>query len=180
MESKFMNLKKEYREFIKKTSAQIKTINIDDNELPKEKCIKILQLYNKIYNELESSSLNINDINHIIKNYNKEDQDVEILKKFIRAKNAYLIGKTLQSEKFKTFILKLKEEIDLGDKKLNKKINEHLLSKAVFRLLKLNVDMFRGCWEIVEFNDDKIKKIDIIDPEHFEFIKKYLNEKIKK
>lgn len=178
MDNSIINLKKEYRDFIKKSSTKIEILNIDENNLNKEKCCEVIKLYNEIYTDLETSALNINDINHIILNYKKDDPDVERFKKFIKIKNAYLIRKTLQSTQLQSFISKLKEEIDLGDKKLNKKITEQLLIKGVFRLLKQYLDMFRGCWEIVDFNDDKIKKIDIVEPEHYKFLKNYLNNKI--
>jgi hypothetical protein len=180
MENKFMNLKKEYKEFIKRTAKKIKIIDIDNN-LTKEKCIDIFKLFQDIYADIESCpTLNINDINHIIKNYNREDQNVELIKKFIKIKNLYLIKKTVKSPQWQTFILKLKDDIDLDDPKINKKVTEHLLSKGVFRLLNTTVDLFRGCWEIVEFNGDKIKKIEIIEPEHYEYLKIYLNNKLKK
>ena len=60
MDNKFMNLKKEYRDFVKKSSQMIKNINIEE-ELTKEKCNEIFKLYQEIYNMLETSSnLNIN------------------------------------------------------------------------------------------------------------------------
>ena len=61
-----MNLKKEYRDFVKKSSQLVKKINIDD-QLTKEKCVDIFKLYQEIYSMIDSSSnLNINDINHIL------------------------------------------------------------------------------------------------------------------
>ena len=180
MENKFMNLKKEYRDFIKSTAKKIKELDIDNN-LSREKCVEIFKLYQNIYSDIEASeNLDINDINHIITNYNRDDSDVELVKKFIKIKNLYLIKRIIKSQQWDSFISKLKHDIDLGDSKLNKKITNHLLSKAVYRLLINSVDLFRGCWEIAEFKDDKIKKLEIIDPEHNEFIIKYLNSKLKK
>jgi hypothetical protein len=180
MENKFMNLKKDYRDFIKSTAKKIKDLDID-NDLSKEKCVDIFQLYQTIHSEIEACpNLNINDINHIIMNYNRDDSDVELVKKFIKIKNLYLIKRIIKSQQWEPFISKLKDDIDLGDTKLNKKITDHLLSKAVYRLLTQSIDLFRGCWEIVELKDDKIKKLEIIEPEHFEFLNKYLNSKLKK
>jgi 3-methyladenine DNA glycosylase AlkC len=48
MDTKFIKLKKEYKNFIKSNIDQIKKLNID-SDLTKEKCESIYKLYNKIY-----------------------------------------------------------------------------------------------------------------------------------
>ena len=178
MDNKFMNLKKEYRDFVKKSSQMIKNINIEE-ELTKEKCNEIFKLYQEIYNMLETSSnLNINDINHILINYSRDDKDVETLKKFIKIKNLYVIKKIIKSNLWNPYVKKVCEEINLGDEKLNKKVAEHDVSKGIYRLLNQSVDQFRGCWEIAELNNDKVKKLDIIEPEHYEFLITYIKNKL--
>lgn len=178
MDNKFMNLKKEYRDFVKKSAQMIKKLNIED-DLTKEKCSEIFKLYQEIYEMIEGDQkLNINDINHIIMNYNREDQDVETLKKFIKIKNLYIIKKIIKSNLWNPYVKKLCDEIDLGNDKLNKKKNDHIVSKGVYRLLNQSVDQFRGCWEIAELKDDKVKKIDIIEPEQYDFLIKYLKNKL--
>ena len=125
MENKFLNMKSEYKTFVKECATQIKKLNIDD-ELTKDKCVEIFKLYQNIHQNVESSSnLNINDVNHIILNYNREDKDVELLKKFIKIKNLYLIKLIIKSSLWDPFISKLKENLDLDDPKSNKKITNH-------------------------------------------------------
>ena len=99
-----MNLKKEYRDFLKKAASQIKELNID-SDLTKEKCLAIYKLYQLIYSEVDKSeTININDINHIILNYSKDDKDVELFRKFIKIKNLYqIIKQSLQSLHFYKF-----------------------------------------------------------------------------
>jgi hypothetical protein len=180
MENKFINLKKEYRDFIKKTATDIRLLDIDNN-LTKEKCIDIFKLYQELHCNISASpTLNINDINHILSNYNKDNSDVELLKKFIKIKNLYLIKKIIKSQQWQAFISKINNDIDLGDTKLNKAKTDYLVSKGVYRLLNTTLDLFRGCWEIAEFKDDKIKKLEIIEPEHYEYLKVYLNNKLNK
>ena len=48
MENKFMNLKKEYRDFVKKSAQMINKLNINE-ELTKEKCLDIFKLYQEIF-----------------------------------------------------------------------------------------------------------------------------------
>jgi hypothetical protein len=178
MDNKFMNLKKEYRDFLKKIAIDIRELDIDNN-LTMEKCIDVYKLYLNIYASVEKSdSLNINDINHIILNYSKEDNDVELLKKFIKIKNLYLIKKIIKSSQWESFISKLNEDINIDDIKINKKKKELLISKGVYKLLNSYIEHFRGCWEIAEFKDDKLKKLEIIEPEHNEFLINYLKNKI--
>jgi hypothetical protein len=179
MDSKFMNLKKEYRDFVKKCGQMINKINIEE-ELTKDKCINIFKLYQEIYNIIESSpNLNINDINHIIMNYSREDKDVEILKKFIKIKNLYIIKKIIKSNLWDPYVKKILDEINLDDEQLNKKKTEYIVSKGIYKLLNHSTNQFRGCWEIVDFNEDKVKKIEIIEPEHFDFLITYLKNKLK-
>ena len=174
MENKFIKLKKEYKDFIKINAILIKKLDIEVN-LTKEKCNSIYKLYNKIYKTIEiSDQLNVNDINHIIINYSNEDLDVELFKKFIKIKNLYLIKLIIRSDLWNPFISKLNTELNL--KKQNKE-TEYILSKGVYRLLIESVNQFRGSWEIAEFNNNKLKKIEILEPDHFEFLKKYLKSK---
>ena len=174
MYNKFIKLKKEYKDFIKEHANHIKKLSIDTN-LTKEKCQSIYKLYNKIYKTIETSDkLNVNDINHIILNYSKDDNDVELFRKFIKIKNLYQIKMIIRSDQWNTYVSKLITELNIKQSKNA----EYVLSKGVYRLLMESVDQFRGCWEIAEFNNNKLKKIEIIEPEHFEFLKKYLKSKL--
>ena len=174
MDNKFINLKKEYKEFIKSNTNQIKKLNIE-SDLTKDKCKSIYKLYNKIYNNIENSNkLNVNDINHLISNYSKEDTDIELFKKFIKTKNLYVIKTIVQSNIWKNYIQKLNTEINLNKANLK---TEYILSKGVYKLLMKTVEQFRGCWEIADFNGT-VKKIEIIEPDHIEFLKKYLKSKL--
>lgn len=205
MDSKFMNLKKEYKDFIKLTGNKIRELNIN-NELTKKKCTQINELFENISHDIEQSdNININYLNHIILNYSRENEDVEILKKFIKIKNYYLIKNILSSQQWEPFIEKLYDKIIINDLKidkekmehreqsrvikannvsehknelkLNKKKYKHFVAKGVYRLLLSTLDKFKGCWEIAEFKDDKLKKLEIVEPEHFEFIKEYIIKK---
>lgn len=171
-----MNLKKEYRDFLKKISLNIKELEIDKN-LTKEKCSNIYKLYLNIYSDVEKSDLlNINDINHIILNYSKEDRDVELLKKFIKIKNLYLIKNIIKSNIWEPFINKICDDIEL-DIKLSKRDKKELIAKGLYKLLNSTIEQFRGCWEIAEFREEKLKKLDLIEPEHYEFIINYIKSK---
>jgi hypothetical protein len=178
MDAKFNKLKKEYKDFIKNNISHIKKLDINNN-ITKEKCIAINRLYNRIYKSIEKSEqININDINHILADYSKDDSDIDLFKQFIKIKNLYLIKRIVRSSNWDPFISKLNKQIDLNNPNLNSKKTDYLLSKGVYRLLLESVEQFRGCWEIADFTNDKLKKIEIVEPDHFEFLKKYLKSKL--
>ena len=173
-----MNLKKEYREFISSTCIKIKDINIED-DIDKKKCISIYKLYLDINNQIENSDeLNVNDINHIILNYNRDNNDIELLKKFIKIKNVYIIKRIIQSKLWEDFVLrtisKLNFDIDMTNKN-----NMYILEKGIYHLLIKSSDLFRGCWEIANFKDDKILKLEIVEPDDIEFLVNYITKKLK-
>lgn len=177
METKSIKLKKEHKDFIQTNISLIKKLDIESN-LTKEKCQLIYKLYNKIYKTIENSEiLNVNEINNILLNNSNKDPNIELFRIFIKIKNVYLIKIIIRSELWDPFILKLSKEINIETK--NKEIN-HILSKGVYRLLMNSVEQFRGCWEIAEFNNNKLKKIEILEPEYFDFLKKYLETNLAK
>jgi len=110
----------------------------------------------------------------MILNNSNEDLDIELFKKFIKIKNLYLIKLIIKSDLWNSYISKLNTELKL---KNQDKKTDYILSKGVYRLLMESVEQFRGCWEIAEFNNNKLKRIEILEPNHLEFIKKYLKSK---
>lgn len=178
MDTTFMNLKKDYKDFVKQTASEIAKLNIDD-ELTESKCVAIFNLYETIKSNIESSqNLNINDINHILLNCKKNDENLAKIKKFVEIKNMYIIKKAMNSSLWNSFVTKLMQTIDLGDENLNKKKTKLLVSKGVCKLLCKTKNQFKGCWEIVELNGKKIKKIEIVEPEHYDFLVNYIKNNI--
>jgi len=174
MENKFIKCKKEHTLFIKTNIEQIRNLKIEE-DLTKKKCDSIYKLYNKIYKTIETSEhLNVNDINNMILNNSNEDLDIELFKKFIKIKNLYLIKLIIKSDLWNSYISKLNIELKL---KNQDKKTDYILSKGVYRLLMESAEQFRGCWEIAEFNNNKLKRIEILEPNHLEFIKNYLKSK---
>lgn len=174
----FKNLKKEQKDFLKIISNMIIELNIEE-KITKKKCIDIYNLYLNIINIIENNNnININDINHIILNYDGDNEDVEMLKKFIKIKNIYIIQKVIKSNLWISFIEKLKNIFRLNSLFSNKDINIYFIEKGVIHLLNNTIYHLKGCWEIVNFNDDKIISIDIIEPDDIEFLIDYLKKKI--
>lgn len=177
MENKFMNLKKEYKDFIEKISMKIKEINID-NDLDKNECIKIYKLYLEINNIIEENNqININDINHIILNYNKENEDIKLFKKFIKIKNLYIIKRIIQSNLWNNLVDKTISKLNIKIDESNKK-NKYIIEKGIYNLLIKSSDLFKGCWEIANIKDGKIINLEIFEPEDIDFLINYYKKKL--
>jgi hypothetical protein len=167
-------MKKEYKDFIKDIIILINKLDIN-TDLTRQKCFKIYKLYNNIEEQISNTNIiNINELNNILLNNKDNDDDIILLKKFINIKNLYILKKILNSKIWKPFIIKLINIINID----NDTKNIILLEKAVYRLLMKYINHFNGCWEIAKFNNNKVKKIDIIEPEHIEFIHNYINNYI--
>lgn len=69
-----------------------------------------------------------------------DNEDVKLLKKFIKIKNLYIIKKIIKSNIWDNFISKLKTNIDLDDINLNNKKTDYLVSKGMYRLLNNYID----------------------------------------
>jgi len=171
-----MNLKKEYKDFIENIYVKIKELGIEE-DLDKKRCISIYKLYLEINNQIENSiDINVNDINHIIMNYNRDNKDIELFKKFIKIKNIYIIKRIIQSNLWDNFVNNTIDKINYNIN-LREKNNKYIIEKGIYHLLTKSSDLFKGCWEIANFKDDKIIKLEIIDPEDIEFLVQYIKKK---
>lgn len=173
-----MSIKKQHYTFINNISKIIENIDLESN-LEYDKCYKIYKIYKNIEKKINKCDIiNINDINIILLNDNINDDNINRLRKFINIKNFYILKNICNSLIWKQFIIKLYEIFSLDNQTFildnSKEYKIKILEKAVFKLLKKYINHFNGCWEIVKFEKNKIKKIDIIEPEHFDFINNYL------
>lgn len=174
--SKFINLKREYKDFINYASSEIKKIKID-GDLLSEDCINIIFVYDKLYNKIiEDRTININDINHIMLNYNKENTDVELLKKFIKIKNTCILKIIVNSVEWDKYIDELTNKYAKLSK--NKLLLRKYVTKGLFNIIASSINKFRGCWEIVTIANNKVKKIEIVEPSQNENLLKYISNKV--
>ena len=172
------NIKKDHRQFIINACNKINNYNID-NDLDEKICIELYKIYLEIYDELELiDNININDINNILINFNKNDEYIDKFKKFIKIKNIYIIKKIIKSKLWNDFInktiLKLNSNIDF-----NNSDNKYIIEKGIYHILIKTCNLFQGCWEIATFKNDKIIKLELIDPDEILFLINYINNKIK-
>lgn len=165
-----MSINKEQNDYINNLLKLIDKIDLD-SKLDYDKCFNIYKTYKIIEKKINKSDIiNINDINNILLNDDIKEENIIKFKKFINIKNLYILKEIYNSTIWKDFIINLYNILSLKDN------NIELLEKAVFKLLKTYINHFNGCWEIVKFEKNKVKKIEIIEPEHFDFINNYLKK----
>jgi len=159
MESKkFVNLPKNYREYLENCN---KIINIDINDLID------LTLLNQLHKEIEyfliKHDLQISDINHIIQNYDKENEIINKIKKLIYYRNFKLIKLILRSKIWQTFIINLKSKID-------KELTIKQIENGVVNLFQKYIGTWNTIDKYIKMKKNEIKEIEIIDPEDYQYI----------
>lgn len=164
---------KDYKIFLKKYISKINNLKIND-ELDGKKYLKIYKLFLEIKDEIDNSiNLNFNDLNKMLIDDNKLDDNLKQFKKFIKIKNEYIINKVLKSNIFTNYLEKLYNQKYKDEKDKDKIIT--ILKRNFKNLFNKYINNINGIWEIVDFEDNKIKKIELIEPEHVQFIYKKLD-----
>jgi len=160
MESKkFVNLTSNYKNFLLDCENIFKLVELNDS-LSIE---KLNELHMAINLCIQSNELQISDINHLIQNYSKPNDQVNNLKKFVYLRNYLIIKILLRSSKWKDFISKLKIKCN--------STNTKDVENAFIKLL----EKYLGIWNTIDkiINLDKrnnIKIVEIIDPDDYSFI----------
>ncbi len=160
MESKkFVNLSAEYKDFLLECSKINELGQIDG----KTQLNVLTNLHNQVSKCLETKQLQISDINHLMANCIKSNEQISHLKKLTHYRNYYIITNCLRSSQWKEFIAKIKTKI------VNVKLQE--IESAMTQLL----EKYIGTWDTVEkiiVIDKKglVKSIELVDPDDFEFI----------
>lgn len=160
MESKkFVNLSSEYRDFLTACSSISGLDKIDG----KTDLISLSQIHTQVEKCLSPLDLQISDINHLLSNYLKLNEQLEQLKKLVYYRNYYVITNCLRTDQWKKFICELKS------KSINVKTKQ--VENSVMELLK----KYMGTWDTIEkiiVMDKKgsIRSIELIDPDDYEFI----------
>jgi tRNA(Ser,Leu) C12 N-acetylase TAN1 len=168
MESKkFVNLSAEYKDFLSECSKineleQLDSMNVSSAKNKTQ--LKVLtDLHNQITKCIETKQLQISDINHLMLNYSKPNEQISQLKKLSYYRNYYIISSCLRTSQWKEFVGKIKTKIS------HAKLQE--IEEAITKLL----EKYIGTWDTVEkiiVMDKKgfIKSIELVDPDDFEFI----------
>lgn len=172
MESKkFSNLSSNYKNFLQECSNIFNNIELNDNlDLS-----KLNILHKSIEECLQPNELQISDINHLIENYLKNNNQIINLQKLVHLRNYKIIQILLRSgdvshlsdgkrsNQWKEFIIKLKS-----------KCNETNTKKIENSFIKL-LEKYLGTWNTIEKfiildKKNSIKTVEIVDPDDFNFL----------
>lgn len=161
---KFVNLSSNYKNFLNNCSNIFNNVNLTD-ELE-------LDELNNYKSQVESLLINydmqISDINNLIENYDKKNDQIINFKKLIYIRNYNLLQLVLRSDQWKNFIIKLKNKcIEKTEKNISNKQIEHIF----IGLLEKYIGSWNTLDKFIIFNKkNNIKDIEIIDPEDYNYI----------
>jgi hypothetical protein len=164
MESKkFSNLSSNYKKFLQECSNTFNNIELNDNlDLS-----HLNVLHKSIETYLQPNELQISDINHLIENYLKNNDQIVNLQKLVHLRNYKIIKILLRSSQWKDFIIKLKS-----------KCNESNTKNIENCFIKL-LEKYLGTWNTIDKfiildKKNSIKTVEIVDPDDYEFLIKIL------
>ena len=164
MESKkFSNLSSNYKKFLQECSNIFNNIELNDNlDLS-----KLNLLHKSIEEYLQPNELQISDINHLIENYLKNNDQIINLQKLVYLRNYKIIQILLRSSEWKEFIIKLKN-----------KCNEPNTKNVENSFIKL-LEKYLGTWNTIDKfiildKKNSIKTVEIVDPDDYEFLIKII------
>jgi hypothetical protein len=125
--------------------------------------IRLNQIHKSIEDLLEINELQISDINHLIENYIKQNDQINNLKKLVHVRNYKIISILLRSSQWKDFILKLKLKCDNA--------NIKNVENAFIKLL----EKYLGTWNtidkfIVLDKKNNVKTVEIFDPDDYIYL----------
>jgi hypothetical protein len=166
MESKkFSNLSSNYKKFLQECSNTFNNIELNDNLDLSHLNI----LHKSIETCLQPNELQISDINHLIENYLKNNDQIVNLQKLVHLRNYKIIQILLRSSdsQWKEFIIKLKSKCN--------QTNIKNIENAFIKLL----EKYLGTWNTIDKfiildKKNSIKTVEIVDPDDYEFLIKIL------
>lgn len=158
MESKsFVTLSNPYKMFLKDIETKINEFNINENS----KLPQLELFYEETYKLLDKHELQISDINHMITNYNKDNNIINNLKKIISLRNYVIIKMAMNSSKWKDFIKEIKE-------KYKKSTKESI--NGVLKLFEIYIGTWNTINRFIKIKNNRISLIEIIDPEDYDLL----------
>lgn len=164
MESKkFSNLSSNYKKFLQECSNIFNNIELNNNlDLS-----RLNMIHKSIETCLQPNELQISDINHLIENYLKNNDQIVNLQKLVHLRNYKIIQILLRSGEWKEFIIKFKNKCN--------ETNTKNVENAFIKLL----EKYLGTWNTIDKfiildKKNSIKTVEIVDPDDYEFLIKIL------
>ena len=164
MESKkFSNLSSNYKKFLQECSNTFNNIELNDNL----DLAHLNLLHKSVETCLQPNELQISDINHLIENYLKNNDQIVNLQKLVHLRNYKIIKILLRSNQWKEFIIKLKSKCN--------ETNTKNIENSFIKLL----EKYLGTWNTIDKfiildKKNSIKTVEIVDPDDYEFLIKIL------
>jgi hypothetical protein len=171
---KFVNLPNKYKTLLERSVNYFSREDVKKiarNEINYKETIIIYNNINKLMKELDCNSY---DMDNILKNYDKKNTMVDILKKFINIRNKQIAVKASKSDLWKN---NLKQLISRSRTNFKDKISLDLMEKAYINLLQDYKNNWKGYWTSMELdNKGDINSINIFDRDDYDKIQKYIGK----
>lgn len=164
MESKkFSNLSSNYKKFLQECFNIFNNIELNNNL----DLARLNIIHKSVETYLQPNDLQISDINHLIENYLKNNDQIVNLQKLVYLRNYKIIQILLRSSEWKEFIIKLKN-----------KCNEPNTKNVENSFIKL-LEKYLGTWNTIDKfiildKKNSIKTVEIVDPDDYEFLIKII------
>jgi hypothetical protein len=164
MESKkFSNLSSNYKKFLQECFNIFNNIELNNNL----DLARLNIIHKSVETYLQPNDLQISDINHLIENYLKNNDQIVNLQKLVYLRNYKIIQILLRSSEWKEFIIKLKN-----------KCNETNTKNVENSFIKL-LEKYLGTWNTIDKfiildKKNSIKTVEIVDPDDYEFLIKII------
>ena len=169
---KFVNLPNKYKTLLERSVNYFSREDVKKiarNEINYKETIIIYNNINKLMKELDCNSY---DMDNILKNYDKKNTMVDILKKFINIRNKQIAVKASKSDLWKN---NLKQLISRSRTNFKDKISLDLMEKAYINLLQDYKNNWKGYWTSMDLdNKGDIRSINIFDRDDYDKIQKYI------
>ena len=167
MNNKFVNLPTKYTNILNESKKIFNSENLEKLSTKSITFNEINKIHNEINNICTSHDCNSYDINKMIHRYGKKNPMIDILKRIANLRNKHIVTNAYNSPLWKQNIKSLKER---SFKSINKKINNSIIERSFFNLLKKYKYDWDGMWSIIELRNGNINNISVFDPEDFQEI----------
>ena len=164
-EKKFKNLSEQYRNYLNEIDGILRNFNINIT-YP----FSILNDYYTQINSINDRRLILEkDIEHLIKNYEKNNLTIQKLKCLLRKRNKEIVRNLITSDIYKEYLNKLHIETKKSISNID----------AIFMVIIKKYAMnWKCCWSFVEFDSNGItKKVELFDVNDIKYLKDSLGLK---
>ena len=133
---------------------------------------RLITIYNLVDELLQKNDCTYYDIDRMLHEYNKQNDIIDILRKYINLYNRYIANEAIKTKIWDDNLININERIKND---FIEKIDPNLLHGAVLQCIYKYITNWSGFWKIISLTPTgEISNIHIQDVNDLDFIKIYL------